>query len=32
MIVTKLREDGYTEIVGLKRIGRAKDFTEDKIK
>lgn len=32
MMVTRLHWNGRTEIVSTKRIGRAKDFTEDKIK
>lgn len=32
IIVSRLHEDGRVEIVSTKRIGRAKDFTEEKIK
>lgn len=32
LIVTRLKENGYTEVVGFKRIGRAKDFKDDEIK
>lgn len=32
MIVYRLKEDGFVEVVGYKRIGKDKDFTDDKIK